>query len=154
MPGMRRRFRSAAPPLHRHSLPQLGIDAVLVALAYLLAYRLRFDGGIPTYYGDLLSATPPYVVAASLLVFTLFGLYDKFWRYAGQRDYVSIVQAIIVATLFVPAFNALFHPVTSRPAAGTRRSSSRPASSSRSSCSRWSWSAARGSSRARSTSAR
>jgi FlaA1/EpsC-like NDP-sugar epimerase len=112
MPRMRRRIRSAALPLHRHSVPQLGIDAVLVALAYLLAYRLRFDGGIPPFYSDLLSATLPYVVAASVLIFTLFGLYDKFWRYAGQRDYVSIGQAVIVATLFVPAFNALFHPVS------------------------------------------
>lgn len=109
---MRQRFRSAALPLHRHSLPQLGIDAALVALAYLLAYRLRFDGGIPTDYGDLLAATLPYVVAASLMIFTLFGLYDKFWRYVGQRDYVGIVQAVIVATLFVPGFNALFHPVS------------------------------------------
>jgi FlaA1/EpsC-like NDP-sugar epimerase len=109
---MRQRFRSAGLPLHRHSLPQLGIDAALVALAYLLAYRLRFDEGIPTLYGDLLSATLPYVVAASLLVFTLFGLYDKFWRYVGQRDYVAIVQAVVVATLFVPAFNALIHPVS------------------------------------------
>jgi FlaA1/EpsC-like NDP-sugar epimerase len=108
---MRRRIRSAARPLHRHSLPQLGIDAVLVALAYLLAFRLRFDGGIPTDYGHLLTATLPYVVAASLLIFTLFGLYEKWWRYVGQRDYLGILQAVVVATLFVPAFNALAHPV-------------------------------------------
>src|SRR4051794_6268473 len=111
MRRMRRRIRSAALPLHRHSLPQLGIDAALVALAYLLAFRLRFDGGIPDDYSDLLAATLPYVVAASLLIFTLFGLYEKFWRYVGQRDYVNILQAVIVATLFVPAFNALTHPV-------------------------------------------
>jgi FlaA1/EpsC-like NDP-sugar epimerase len=111
MHAMRQRFRSPAPPLHRHSFPQLGIDAALVALAYLLAFRLRFDGGIPNVYADLLSATLPYVVAASLLIFTLFGLYEKWWRYVGQRDYVGIVQAVIVATLFVPAFNALTHPV-------------------------------------------
>src|SRR3954452_9684866 len=111
MPRMRRRIRSAALPLHRHSLPQLGIDAALVALAYFLAYRLRFDGGIPDHFGDLLWATIPYVVVASLLVFTLFGLYEKFWRYVGQRDYVKILQAVVIATLFVPAFNALTHPV-------------------------------------------
>ena len=44
---MRRRIRSAAFPLHRHSLPQLAIDGVLVALAYYLAFRLRFDKGTP-----------------------------------------------------------------------------------------------------------
>src|SRR3954467_15484650 len=118
MRRMRRRIRSAALPLHRHSLPQLGIDAALVALAYLLAFRLRFDGGIPDDYGDLLAAPLPYVVAASLLIFTLFGLYEKFWRYVGQRDYLRIVQAVIVATLFVPAFNALAHPVIVRSGRG------------------------------------
>jgi FlaA1/EpsC-like NDP-sugar epimerase len=111
MSRMRQRLRSAALPLHRHSLPQLGIDAALVALAYYLAFRLRFDGGIPHDFQRLLTATLPYVVVASALVFTLFGLYDKFWRYVGQRDYVKIGQAVIVATLFVPAFTALTHPV-------------------------------------------
>jgi FlaA1/EpsC-like NDP-sugar epimerase len=111
MGRMRQRLRSAALRLHRHSVPQLGIDAALVALAYLLAFRLRFDGGIPDVYADLLAATLPYVVVASLLIFTLFGLYEKWWRYVGQRDYLGIVQAVVVATLFVPAFNALTHPV-------------------------------------------
>ena len=43
--AMRRRIRSAAFPLHRHSLPQLAVDGVLVALAYYLAFQLRFDNG-------------------------------------------------------------------------------------------------------------
>ena len=42
---MRRRIRSAALPLHRHSLPQLAVDGALVALAYYLAFQLRFTSG-------------------------------------------------------------------------------------------------------------
>ena len=80
---MRRRIRSAAFPLHRHSLPQLAVDGGLVALAYFLAYRLRFDGagGVPERYHDLFEATLGFVVVGIVAIFTLFGLYQKWWRY-------------------------------------------------------------------------
>ena len=38
-------------------LSQVGIDAVLIASAYALAYLLRFDSGIPERYADLLLQT-------------------------------------------------------------------------------------------------
>ena len=50
MRPMRRRIRSAALPVHRHSLPQLVVDGLLVALAYYLAFKLRFDRGVPRRY--------------------------------------------------------------------------------------------------------
>jgi len=110
---MRRRLRSVAVPLHRHSLPQLAIDGALVALAYFLAYRLRFDtGGVPPQYQRLFEATLLWVVVSSLIVFTLFRLEVKQWRYTGHGDYPAIVQAVIVATLALAGFIAVFHPVT------------------------------------------
>jgi FlaA1/EpsC-like NDP-sugar epimerase len=108
---MSRRLRSAAVPLHRHSIPQLAVDGLLVALAYYLAYRLRFDRGLPERYEDLLRATVGWTVVMSLAVFAIFRLYQRWWRYTRQRDYVSIVQAVIVATLALAGFVALFKPV-------------------------------------------
>jgi FlaA1/EpsC-like NDP-sugar epimerase len=112
MPGMRRRLRSAIVPLHRHSLPQLAIDGVLVAVALFLAYRLRFDQGVPERYAELRDKTLPWVVPATVVVFVLFGLYSRHWRHVGQRDYMAIVQAVVVATLAFVGFVAVFHPVT------------------------------------------
>jgi FlaA1/EpsC-like NDP-sugar epimerase len=109
---MRRRLRSAAVPLHRHSLPQLVVDGVLVALAYFLAYRLRFDapGGVPDRYRELFEATIFPVVAGSLIVFTLFRLYQKWWRYSSWRDMEGVVSAVVVATLLLAAYVAVFSP--------------------------------------------
>ncbi|MEA2222450.1 MAG: hypothetical protein QOH83_826, partial [Solirubrobacteraceae bacterium] len=117
---MRRRIRSAALPLHRHSLPQIAVDGVLVALAYWLAYRLRFDGpqGVPPHYDRLFDATFIPVVAGSLVVFAVFGLYAKWWRYVTQRDYTKIVQAVVVAALGLLVYTATVKPVTRWTSAG------------------------------------
>jgi FlaA1/EpsC-like NDP-sugar epimerase len=109
---MRRRLRTAAFPLHRHSLPQLAIDGVLVALSYFLAYRLRFDQGVPDRYQDLYDGTWVWTTLGALVVFTLFRLYQKWWRYSQQRDYVAVFQAVVVATLLLAGIIAFTHPVT------------------------------------------
>ncbi len=99
--------------MHRHSVPQLAVDGVLVALAYFLAYRLRFDapGGVPDRYRELFEATIFPVVAGSLVVFTLFRLYQKWWRYSSWRDIEAVVGAVVVATLALAAYVAIATPV-------------------------------------------
>lgn len=108
---MRRRLRAVAPPLHRHAIPQLVIDGLLVVLAYYLAFSLRFDKALPDRFADLLRATLLPVVVLSLLVFVFFRFYDKWWRYAGQRDVLNIVYGVVVAALVPPAYNGLAQPV-------------------------------------------
>jgi len=88
------------------------VDAVLVAAAVLLAYRLRFDTDIPLRYEELLRATVLPTVGMSIVIFAAFRLYQKWWRYTGQRDYVQIVQALIVATMAMAAYAVVLHPVT------------------------------------------
>ncbi len=108
---MRRRIRSAAAlPFHRHSLPQVAVDAGLVALAYHLAYLLRFDGDVPGLYSDLFERTIGFVIVGSVSVFAVFGLYRHWMRYASQGDYLRIAQACIVATLALVAYVAVVQP--------------------------------------------
>jgi FlaA1/EpsC-like NDP-sugar epimerase len=108
---MRRRIRSAALPVHRHSLPQLLVDGVLVALAYFLAYRLRFDNAVPGRYDDLLEATIAWVVPVVLAVLAGFGLYQRIWTFVGQREYEAVVKGLVVGTLIIVGVIALSHPV-------------------------------------------
>jgi FlaA1/EpsC-like NDP-sugar epimerase len=109
---MRRRLRSAALPLHRHSLVQLAVDGALVAAAYYLSFRLRFDAGVPQKYDRLFDATIAWVVVAALVVFTVLRLEVKQWRYTGHRDYLGVVEAVAATTLVLAGFIAIAHPVT------------------------------------------
>jgi FlaA1/EpsC-like NDP-sugar epimerase len=112
---MRRRIRSAAFPVHRHSVPQLLVDGILVALAYYVAFRLRFTdglGGANEKYSDLLSHTIYWVVPAVLVTLAAFGQYQRLWTFVGQRDYEAVVKGVIVATLVVIGAINFLHPVT------------------------------------------
>jgi FlaA1/EpsC-like NDP-sugar epimerase len=102
---MRRRIRAAALPIHRHSLPQLAVDGALVALAYYLAFALRFDNGgsggsrLPHDYELLFERTIWWVLAGSLVVLVLARVYQRRWRYSGQRDYEAILRAVVLIVL-------------------------------------------------------
>lgn len=107
---MRRRIRSAAFPVHRHALPQVALDAGLVALSYFLAYRLRFDGGVPPRYDDLFERTIAFAICGSIVIFTLFGLYRHWMRYSSQREYLQIAQAVAAAVVALVGYVAVVQP--------------------------------------------
>ncbi len=108
---MRRRIRSAAFPLHRHSLPQLVVDGALVALAYWLAFQLRFEHGPTGYYEVLRERTLWWVPLLGVVVLAVSRVYQRRWRYAGQRDYEAIVRALITLTLLTYVTVAILRPV-------------------------------------------
>jgi FlaA1/EpsC-like NDP-sugar epimerase len=110
---MRRRLRSAAFPLHRHSLPQLVVDAGLVALAYYLAFWLRFEDQkhMPLRYQRLLDRTWPWVVLGTVVILGLSRVYQRRWRYVSQRDIEHLVRSLVIATVLLVSVVALAHPL-------------------------------------------
>jgi FlaA1/EpsC-like NDP-sugar epimerase len=114
---MRRRIRAAALPIHRHSLPQLAVDGVLVVLAYYLAFELRFDNGaglraqLPHDYELLRERTIWWVLGGSLVVLVLARVYQRRWRYAGQRDYEAVLRAVLAIVLLTVVAVAVLRPV-------------------------------------------
>ena len=116
---MRRRIRSAAFPVHRHSLPQLVVDGVLVALAYFLAYRLRFEYARHGQYEELFEHTVWWVMPVLLAALAAFGVYQRVWTFVGQREYEGVVKGVIVATLVIVGAIALLHPVQTPPSSSS-----------------------------------
>jgi len=83
----------------RHRLWQPLVDGGLFALAWYLAFQLRFDNGVPVYYDTLFERTILIVVAIKVVVFLLFGVYNHWWRYVSTRDMWRIGRAVVTGSL-------------------------------------------------------
>ena len=101
----------ALVPFHRHVLPQIAVDGALVALAYYLAFHLRFDQGLAHRYVLLLERTIWWVTAGGVLVLVLSRVYLRSWSYAGQRDYWAILRGVAAITLLTVVGVAVLRPV-------------------------------------------
>jgi FlaA1/EpsC-like NDP-sugar epimerase len=93
-------------PVNRHRLWQLCVDAVLIAAAWYLAFKLRFDQlTVPPFYQDYLSVeTILLVVAIKLVVFVLFGFYNRWWRYVSTRDMWGAARGVVAASVLAYLF--------------------------------------------------
>src|ERR671932_1711910 len=98
---------------------QAAIDGCLLALAYLLAFVLRFDPSIPHRYDVLLEHSIAFVVVGKLLIFWANGLYHKLWRFIDTKDFEAIVRAEIMASFaLVGAFFVIPSGITVAPPRG------------------------------------
>ena len=80
-------------------LAELVVDSALVAGTFLCAYLLVVDGrGSELQRGTFL-AVLPIVLGTTYVVYVLFGVYRRAWRYATARDLLAIALASGLATL-------------------------------------------------------
>jgi FlaA1/EpsC-like NDP-sugar epimerase len=100
-------------PVYRHRLSQIAADAVLVAAAYYLAFRLRFldaAGGIPERYDHMLAGSIGFVVVGQLIIFYASGLYEKWWRYFRLPDLITLLRACAISTAILAIAFLLLKP--------------------------------------------
>jgi len=104
-------------PVYRNRLGQILADAGLVALAYFLAFQLRFlddPHGWPHRYEILFAQSVGFVVAGKLIVFALAGLYQKWWRYVSGRDFLFIGRAVAISSALLVIAFAILNPFDHR----------------------------------------
>jgi FlaA1/EpsC-like NDP-sugar epimerase len=100
-------------PVYRGRTLQILADVGLCAVAFFLAFRLRFlddSGGIPDLYWTLFLQSVAFVAVGKVIVFAGFGLYQKWWRYVGLRDFAGIVRAVVVSSLILVAVFTFVQP--------------------------------------------
>jgi len=77
-------------------------DAAAAALAWSLAYLLRFNFDLPAGFAAELRQTLVWIVPLQMLIFWRFGLYRGIWRYASTADLRRIVLAVALSAAAIP----------------------------------------------------
>ena len=89
-----------ALPVTRHRLWQLLGDAVLIVLAWRLAFFLLFDQDVPRFYRHFLSwQVVAVVLAINLVTFVACGFYARWWRYVSTRDMWGVARGVTIGSL-------------------------------------------------------
>jgi FlaA1/EpsC-like NDP-sugar epimerase len=100
-------------PSYRRRAQQFGVDALLAAGAYALAFKLRFldvPGGIPDRYEEMLLGSIAFVAIGQAAVFELLGQHQKWWRYFRLPDLWPLVRASAVAVGLMVLVFAVVRP--------------------------------------------
>ncbi len=84
---------------YKRQLVMVILDFVLVAFAYYLAYRLRFEGEMFSLNFKNFLGSLPAVIGCKLSVFYLMGVYRGLWSYISTRDVFLYFKASLAATL-------------------------------------------------------
>lgn len=83
-------------------------DILAASVAWLAAYWLRFNLGVPPEFQAAALTTLVWVVPLQAVVFWRFGLYRGIWRFASLPDLKRILLAVGLAALLIPLVLVLF----------------------------------------------
>lgn len=88
----------------------VGFDIISIVLAGYIGLFLRFEGKVSGSYFEAWIGFLPVVIIVSLLVYYLFGLYHRLWRYAGVNEIFTICFAVTVSAIGSSLYMYLVNP--------------------------------------------
>jgi UDP-GlcNAc:undecaprenyl-phosphate/decaprenyl-phosphate GlcNAc-1-phosphate transferase len=72
-------------------------DFAIVCISFLASYFLFVDGGGTNTQRALFLATLPVLLGVRYVLFVLFGIYRRIWRFASARDLLAIAAAVALS---------------------------------------------------------
>ena len=99
----------------RFTIRFISVDFILIPIALIGAFLLRFDFMIPSTVFGLLKHYIPILLFTKLTSFAAFGLYRGMWRYTSISDLINIIKASAMGTLLAIAVFALLHGLAGFP---------------------------------------
>lgn len=83
---------------YKRRILEVGVDFILICIAYISAYLLRFEGALSIENQGLIIKSLPIIIIIKYLVFFRFGLYRGIWRYVSVSDLMDIFKAVLFAS--------------------------------------------------------
>jgi FlaA1/EpsC-like NDP-sugar epimerase len=100
-------------PVYRRRVLEFVANAVLTAIAFGLAFVLRFldDGGhLPERYQTMLFGSLAFVAIGKSIILELLGQHQQWWRYFRLTDLWPLIRSLFIATVVMVLVFVLAKP--------------------------------------------
>ena len=91
------------------------VDFGSICVSFLVAYLLFVDDGGTDVERAVFLATLPVLLAVRYVLFVVFGIYRRVWRYAGARDLIAVAAAVALSLPATLAVIARTQPLSEFP---------------------------------------
>ncbi len=92
----------------KHEINHLALDLGLCLLAFAAALLIKYDFRVSATLWRQAFAILPILLFWLTTVFVFWGIYQQIWRFAGKKDLLMIIKAILLATMLTAAVIYLF----------------------------------------------
>jgi UDP-GlcNAc:undecaprenyl-phosphate GlcNAc-1-phosphate transferase len=110
-----------APPLWRalfsnpRRLVEVLTDFGIICFSFLASYLLFVDGGGTYIQRGIFLAVLPILLGVRYVLFVVFGIYRRIWRFASARDLLAIAGAIALSVPLTIGIVRAIRPLTDFP---------------------------------------
>ena len=109
------------PPLWRalvsnpRRLVEVLVDFTIVCVSFLASFLLLVDGNGTNVQRAIFLSTLPVLLAVRYILFVLFGIYRRIWRFASARDLVAIGGGVALSVPITVGIIAAIRPLETFP---------------------------------------
>lgn len=82
-------------------IPIILLDGIIIAVSFMLALSIRFEGVIPLHYVQIYYKSIILIIVSEIIVFHLFSLYTSLWKYASIEEMLQIFFGTLSASIVV-----------------------------------------------------
>ena len=85
--------------LYKKQILQILIDIVVINIAYISSYLLKYEGVLYVHDLVLIETSLPILILVKIALFSIFGLYQSEWRYVGINDMIRVFKSVSLGSL-------------------------------------------------------